>query len=132
MKIICFVFFVLLILTIIFIFVSTPRRIGISPDSCSLKISSEFGGIFVSRYAFNALGQIQGVGFNLHPIDKKIYIDGYVIKWQPLSKIKTHSDFPLFIGTTNFEPGKYSFFVWDGHEYSSIGELPINLEKSTK
>ena len=71
------------------------------------------------------LSMFLSLRINIDPDKKEIYIDAYIIKKNPFSKVRTHSDFPLLFDTKTLKQGNYNFLVWDGNAYISICNVSV-------
>jgi hypothetical protein len=72
----------------------------------------------------NYLGQIQGIGVSLE--GRRFYLDQYIIKWHPLSRVFTHRDWPVVIELEHLPAGEYQVLYWTRDEgYILAGEFKV-------
>lgn len=110
---------------------SQPQRVGLPLNSVTMKevLLPNGKGFFLDAHRMNYLGQIQGVAVRLNVEKKQFLIDRYVVRWHPLSRFTTHSDFPVVIETKDLSPGKYEVLAWNRSEgYTSVGTFSVPIK----
>jgi hypothetical protein len=114
------------------LYLSKPERLGLVPGSLEMEqISLPKGnkGIALRSDAMNYLGQLQGIGVKFDFQTKKVFVDRYIVRWHPLSRLSTFNDWPIVIETQGLPPGQYEVLYWTSDKgYTSAGTFNVTPE----
>jgi hypothetical protein len=116
----------LVLCVLILLLISRPEPISITKGSVHfsrVRWNSHEAIVITGNYP-NFLGQIQGIG--VRQIGRRFYLDQYVIRWHPLSRVSTHRDWPVVIELDDLPRGDYEVLYWTRDEgYVSAGEFKV-------
>jgi hypothetical protein len=98
------------VLGIVILVLSKPEKLGLAPGSVKLTHGWLDGErvIVIDGNSANFLSKIQGIGVDFK--GSNIYIQMFVIHLHPLSRLITHSDWPVLLQEKDLAPGQYEVF----------------------
>ncbi len=118
-KTFCIALLIISFLLIVVLFIQMPARIEIDPNSVivsTITINNE-DFLSFSSDPVNAIGDLQGAGFELDQENRRILLTYYVIRNTIFPRIAAHNDWPLAVRERVFLSGKYDVMVWHGGTY---------------
>lgn len=111
--------------------VSKPERLGCAPGSVKLRRARLDGKpvLVVEGQNANYVGQVHGIGITWD--GNKVYLEQYVVRWHPFSRLTTHAEWPLLIPLTGLSPDTYEVFYWNRWQgYLSVGRFDVSAKDS--
>jgi hypothetical protein len=81
--------------------------------------------VMIDGDGINQLGQIQSIDVGFDDVSKKIFVNRYIVRWNPFTKITVNNQWPVFYPLGSFKPGQYSvvYKTTDGEAIAGILDI---------
>lgn len=106
----------------------TPKSWPITPGTLKATKVKVDGRDFVmvDGEGINQLGQIQSIAMDFDDTAKKIFVNRYLTRWNPFTKITVNNQWPVVFSLEGLKPGKYSvvYTTKGGEAVAGTMEVP--------
>jgi hypothetical protein len=106
----------------------TPTVWPITPGSLKVSKVKVLGQdyVMIDGDGINQLGQMQSIDVDFDDASKRIFVNRYIIRWNPFTKITVNNQWPVFYPLGSLKPGTYSvvYKTKEGEATAGSFEVP--------